>query len=83
MRRVPRVAALVLKIYLLSLLQRPRGGAVLARVAVRLFCTQRLARRVYDMWAWAPMLEVGPPIEAKGAHNRGAVARSLCGGSPP
>jgi hypothetical protein len=83
MRGVPQVAALVLKIYLLSLLRRPRGGVVLARAAVRLFCTQKPAHRVHVMWAWAPMLEVGPPVEAEGAHNRGAVARSLCGGSPP
>jgi uncharacterized membrane protein (Fun14 family) len=39
MRGVPRVVALLLKIYILSLLRLPRGGAVLARVAVRLFCT--------------------------------------------
>jgi hypothetical protein len=83
MRGVPRVAALILKIYLLSLLRRPRGGAVLARAAVRLFCTQKPTRRVHDMWAWAPMPEVGPPVEAEGAHNRGAVARSLCDGLPP
>jgi hypothetical protein len=51
MRGVPRVAALVLKIYLLSLLRCPRGGAALARAAVRLSCTQEPARRVYDMWA--------------------------------
>jgi hypothetical protein len=51
MRGVPRVAALVLKIYLLSLLRRPRGDAVLARAAVRLFYTQKLARRVHVMWA--------------------------------
>jgi hypothetical protein len=48
---VPRVAALVLKIYLLSLLRRPRGGAILARAVVRLFCTQKPTRRVHDMWA--------------------------------
>jgi hypothetical protein len=66
MRGVPRVAALVLKIYLLSLLRRPRGGAVLARAAVRLFCTQKSARRVHVMWAWAPMPEVGPSVEAEG-----------------
>jgi hypothetical protein len=35
------------------------------RVAVRLFCTQKPAGRVYDMWAWAPMPEVGPPVAAK------------------
>jgi hypothetical protein len=40
-----------LKIYLLSLLRRSRGGAVLARAAVQLSCTQEPTRRVYDMWA--------------------------------
>jgi hypothetical protein len=40
-----------LKIYLLSLLRRPRGGAVLARAAVRLFCTQKPTRWVHVMWA--------------------------------
>jgi hypothetical protein len=80
---VRRVAALVSRVYLLSLLRRPRGGAILARAAVRLFCSQKPARRVHVMWAWAPMPEVGPPVEAEGAHNRGAVACSLCGGSPP
>jgi hypothetical protein len=65
MRGVPRVAALVLKIYLLSLLRRPRGDAVLARAAVRLLCTQKPTRREHDMWAWAPMLEVGPLVAAK------------------
>jgi hypothetical protein len=54
MRGVPRVAALVLKICLLCLLRRPRGGAVLARAAVQLSYTQEPARRVYNMWAWAP-----------------------------
>jgi hypothetical protein len=43
-----------LKIYLLSLLRRSQGGAVLARAAVRLSCTQEPARRVYGMWAWGP-----------------------------
>jgi hypothetical protein len=57
MRGMPRVAALVLKIYLLSPLRRPRGDAVLARAAVRLFCTQKPAHRVHHMWAWAPMLD--------------------------
>jgi hypothetical protein len=65
MRGVPRVAALVLKNYLLSLLRWPRGGAVLARSAVRFFYTQKPARRVHDMWAWAPMPEVGPPVAEK------------------
>jgi hypothetical protein len=65
MRGVPRVAALVLKIYHLSLLRRPQGGTVLARAAVRLFCTQKPVHRVHDTWAWAPMPEVGPPVAAK------------------
>jgi hypothetical protein len=65
MRGVARVAASVLKIYLISLLRRPRENAVLARAAVRLSCTQGPARRMYDMWAWAPMPEVGPPVAAK------------------
>jgi hypothetical protein len=62
---VPRVAASVLKIYLLSLLRRPREGAVLARAAVRLSCTQESARQMYDMWARAPMPEVGPLVAGK------------------
>jgi hypothetical protein len=73
MRGVPRVAALVLRIYLLSLLRRPRGGAVLARAAVRLFCTQKPVRRVHVMWAWAPILEVGPPVEAEGGTTAGRL----------
>jgi hypothetical protein len=62
-----------LKIYLLSLLRRSQGGALLARAAVQLSCTQEPARQVYDMWAWAPMPEVGPPIAVKlqGARDRG------------
>jgi hypothetical protein len=65
MRGVPRVAASVLKIYLLSLLRWAQGGAVLARAAMRLSCIHEPARRVYDMWLWAPMPEVGPPVAAK------------------
>jgi hypothetical protein len=73
MRGVPRVAALVLKIYLLSLLRRPRGGTVLARVAVRLFCTQKPARRVYDMWAWVPCQRLDHRLQRSrgGAQPRG------------
>jgi hypothetical protein len=59
MRGVPRVAALVLKIYLLGLLRRPRGGVVMARAAVRLLCTQVPTPKVHDMWARAPMPDVG------------------------
>jgi hypothetical protein len=40
MHGVPQVAALVLKTYLFSFPRRPRGVVVMARVAVRLFCTQ-------------------------------------------
>jgi hypothetical protein len=32
---------------------------------VRLLRTQKPARLVYDMWAWAPMPEVGPLVAAK------------------
>jgi hypothetical protein len=39
MREVPRVAALVLKTYLFSLLRRPRGDVVLAQATVRFFRT--------------------------------------------
>ena len=45
--------ALVLKIHLLSLLRRPRGGAVLARAVVRLLCTQEPAPKEDDSWARA------------------------------
>jgi hypothetical protein len=45
---------------------------VLARVAVRLLYIQKPARQVYDMWAWAPMPEVGPLVAAK---TRGALPR--------
>jgi hypothetical protein len=73
MRGVPRVAALFLKIYLLGLLQRPRGGAALARVAVRLFCTQKPVGRVYDMWAWAPCQRLDHRLQRSqgGAQPRG------------
>jgi hypothetical protein len=40
MRWVPRVAALVLKAYLFSLVRRPREDVVLTRAAVRFFRTQ-------------------------------------------
>jgi hypothetical protein len=52
-------AALVLKIHLLCLLRRPRGGVVLARATVRLLCTQEPAPKEDDSWAWAPVLETG------------------------
>jgi hypothetical protein len=71
MRGVPRVAALVLKNYLLSLLQRPRGGAVLARVVVRLFCTQKPVHRVYDTWAWAPCQRLDHRSKLRGAQPWG------------
>jgi hypothetical protein len=44
---------LVLKIHLLCLLWRPRGGTVLARAAVRLLCTQKPAPKEDDSWARA------------------------------
>jgi hypothetical protein len=70
MRGVPRVAALVLKTYLLSLLRRPRGGVVLARATVQLLCVPKPARQVHDMWAWAPIPEAGPLVEVK---SRGRI----------
>jgi hypothetical protein len=75
MRGMPRITTSVLKIYLLNLLRQPREGAVLARVVVRLSCTQEPARRMYDMWAWAPMPEVGPPVAVKlrGRANAGRL----------
>ena len=33
--------------------------------SVRLLRTQKPARQVHDMWAWAPMPEVGPLAAAK------------------
>jgi hypothetical protein len=65
MHGVPRVVASVLKFYLISLLRQPREGTVLARAAVRLSCTQGPTRRMYGMWARAPMPEVGRPVAAK------------------
>jgi hypothetical protein len=51
--------------------------------SVRLLRTQKPVRPVHDMWAWAPMTcWTAGCSEDKGAHYRGAVARSLCGGSP-
>jgi hypothetical protein len=38
---------------------------VLARVAVRLLCTQKPAHQVHDMWDWALMPEVGPLVAVK------------------
>jgi hypothetical protein len=37
----------------------------LARAAVQLSRTQEPMRRAYDMWAWAPMPEIEPPVAAK------------------
>jgi hypothetical protein len=44
---------MVLKIHLLCLLRRPRGGTTLARAAVRLLCTQKPAPKEDESWAWA------------------------------
>jgi hypothetical protein len=54
------------------------------RMVVRLLRTQEPARQVHDMWAWAPMPEVGDVVcgEDEEAHYRESVARSLHGGSP-
>jgi hypothetical protein len=65
-------AALVLKIRLLSLLRRPRGGAILARAVVRLLCTQEPVPKEDDSWAQAPVPEIGPSISA-GAKRRTTV----------
>jgi hypothetical protein len=67
-------AALVLKIHLLCLLWRPRGGAALARAVVRLLRTQELAPMEYDLRAWAPVPETGPFVSCGGdeeAHYHG------------
>jgi hypothetical protein len=80
MHGVPRVAALVLKTYLFSLLRRPRGDVALARATVRFFAPSN--RRAGCMTCGP-----GPPCwiagcsEAEGAHNHGAVVRFLRGGS--
>jgi hypothetical protein len=54
---MPQVAALVLKTYLFSLPRRPREDVALARAAVQFFRTRQPARRLHDMWVWAPMLD--------------------------
>jgi hypothetical protein len=41
-------------------------------VSVHLLRTQKPARQVHDMWAWAPMLGVGPLVAAK---TRGTLPR--------
>ena len=41
------------------------GGGVLLHASVRLLRTQKPARQVHDMWAWAPMPEVGPLVVVK------------------
>jgi hypothetical protein len=64
-------AALVLKIHLLCLLWRPRGGAILARAAVRLLCTQEPAPKEDDSWDRAPVSETGLLVLAEEAHYRG------------
>jgi hypothetical protein len=48
-----------LKIHLLYLLWRPRGGTVLARAAVRSLCTQKPTPKEYDSWARAPCQRLG------------------------
>jgi hypothetical protein len=51
--------AWVLKIHLFCPLRRPRGGAVLARAAVRLLYTEEPAPKEDDSWARAPTSETG------------------------
>jgi hypothetical protein len=67
--------ALVLKIHLLCLLRRPRGGTVLARAAVRLLCTQEPAPKEDDSWARAPALETRLLVSAE------VKRRTTAGGS--
>jgi hypothetical protein len=45
--------ALILKFHLHCLLREPRGGTVLARATIRLFCTQEPAPKEDDSWAQA------------------------------
>jgi hypothetical protein len=54
-----------------------RGGAVLARAVVQLSCIQGPVRRVCDMWAWAPMSEVVPPV-AETAGRLHAPCAAVC-----
>jgi hypothetical protein len=56
-RRLDRCIGL--KNHLLCLLWGPRGGAVLARAVVHLFCTREPTPKEYDSWAWAPASETG------------------------
>jgi hypothetical protein len=65
MREAPRYRCIGLKNYLLYLLWRPQGGAVLARAAVHSFCTQKPTPREYGSWARAPMSETGPLLPAE------------------
>jgi hypothetical protein len=70
MRGVPRVAALVLKIYLFSLLRWPRGGVVLARAAVRLL-------------AGGGVLSMRRFTFAFSAHRNRRARCMTCGPGPP
>jgi hypothetical protein len=65
MREMPRFRCTGLKNYLLCLLRRLRGDAVLARVAARSSCTQKLISEEYDSWAWAPVSKTGPLFSAE------------------
>jgi hypothetical protein len=69
-------AALVLKILLLCLLRRPRGGVVLARATVGSFCTQKPTPKEYDSWARAPVSDTGPLFPAEMERRT-----TTCGGS--
>jgi hypothetical protein len=55
---------------------------VLARAAVRLFCTQELTPNEDDSWARAPMLETGPLFSAKVKRRSYRGRRFARGGSP-
>jgi hypothetical protein len=65
------------KNYLLCLLRRPRGGAVLARVTVRSFCTQKPTPREYGSWARPPVLETGSLLPVKMERRNTAGGSSL------
>jgi hypothetical protein len=62
--------ALVLKVHLFSLCGGPEGGAVPARAAVRLLCTQGPAPKEDDSWAQALVSETGLLVSA-GMKRRG------------
>jgi hypothetical protein len=73
-------AALVLKIHLLSLLRRPRGGTVLVRAMVRLLCTQEPVPKEDGSWTRALVPGTGLLVlaEAKRRTTVGGGALFTC-----